>query len=157
VADAFARIGRVVLPAPVPIAASPEDGYRMRARLHVHGRRVGFFREGTHDVCDARQTRQLLPATCDALDGVMAAARSLGDGMVRGIELAENVDASERVVHLETTQPLERRTIDALVSVAGLTTGPYVHDALAIGDRSVTLRRHVQAFFQGNRFLLPDL
>ena len=52
---------------------SPEEGYRMRARLHVRGRRAGFFREGTHDLCDARQTRQLLPATCDVLDQLGAA------------------------------------------------------------------------------------
>ena len=63
IADAFARIGRIELPAPVAVARSPEDGYRMRARLHVRGARVGFFREGTHDLCDARATRQLLPAT----------------------------------------------------------------------------------------------
>src|SRR5262245_55586234 len=87
IADAFARIGRVVLPAPVAVAASPEEGYRMRARLHVRGGRIGFFREGTHELCDARQTRQLLPATCDALDRVMAVARSLGRDTVRGIEL----------------------------------------------------------------------
>jgi 23S rRNA (uracil1939-C5)-methyltransferase len=156
IADAFARIGRIVLPAPVAVAASPEEGYRMRARLHVQGRRIGFFREGSHDVCDARQTRQLLPATCDALDGVMAVVRSLGD-VVRGIELSENVDATARVVHADTTQPLDRRTLEALVNVAGLTAGPYVSDTIAIGDRALTLRRHVRSFFQGNRFLLRDL
>ena len=157
IADAFARIGRVVLPAPVPVAASPEEGYRMRARLHVQGRRIGFFREGSHEVCDARQTRQLLPATCDALDGVMAVVRSLGGEIVRGIELSENVDATARVVHADTAQPLERRTLEALVSGAGLTAGPYVSDTIAIGDRALTLRRHVRSFFQGNRFLLRDL
>src|SRR5262245_57915045 len=68
IADAFARIGKLTLPAPVPVEASPEDGYRMRARLHVRGSRLGFFREGTHDICDARATRQLLPATADALE-----------------------------------------------------------------------------------------
>ena len=68
IADAFGRIGRLTLPSAVRVAPSPEDGYRMRARLHVRGRRAGFFREGTHDLCDARQTRQLLPATCDVLD-----------------------------------------------------------------------------------------
>jgi 23S rRNA (uracil1939-C5)-methyltransferase len=156
VADAFARIGHVALPGPVAIAASPEEGYRMRARLHVQGRRIGFFREGSHEVCDARQTRQLLPATCDALDGVMAVARSLG-GIVRGIELSENADATERVVHVDTVEPLDRRTLDALVSVAGLTAGPYVQDTIAIGERALTLRRHVRSFFQGNRFLLRDL
>ena len=65
IADAFARIGRIDLPAPVSVAASPEDGYRMRARLHVRRGLVGFFREGTHELCDARQTGQLLPETVD--------------------------------------------------------------------------------------------
>ena len=129
----------------------------MRARLHVRGWRVGFFREGTHDLCDARATRQLLPATCDALDRLVAAIRSLGADLVREIELSENVDATERVVHLETSEPLDPRLVEKLVSVDGLTPGPYVTDAIAIGDASLRLRRHVLAFFQGNRYLLSDL
>jgi len=157
IADAFTRIGRLALPGPVRVAGSPEDGYRMRARLHVRGGRLGFFREGTHDVCDARATRQLLPAACDALDRLMAAIRSLGSDTVREIELSENVDASERVVHLETAQPLDARLLEKLVSVDGLTPGPYVTDTLPIGDGPLKLRRHVLAFFQGNRFLLQDL
>src|SRR5439155_26123994 len=64
--DAFARIARVELPSRVTVAASPEEGYRMRARLHVRGYRVGFFRAQTHEVCDARATRQSLPAPSDS-------------------------------------------------------------------------------------------
>ena len=30
-----------------------ERGYRLRARLHVRDGRVGFFKEGTHVLCDA--------------------------------------------------------------------------------------------------------
>lgn len=157
IADAFTRIGRLELPAPVAVAGSPEDGYRMRARLQVRGSRVGFFREGTHDLCDARATRQLLPATCEVLERLMAAIRSIGADAVREIELSENVDASERVVHLDTTEPLDPRLVDKLVSVDGLTPGPYVTDAITIGDWSLRLRRHVLAFFQGNRYLLRDL
>ena len=41
------------------VTASPIDGYRMRARLHVRNGRIGFFREGTHSLCDAGPTRQL--------------------------------------------------------------------------------------------------
>src|SRR5829696_9432594 len=44
--DAFARLGRHPLSAPVDVAASPEEGYRMRARFHVHAGRAGFYREG---------------------------------------------------------------------------------------------------------------
>ena len=91
IADAFKRIGRLELPAPVPVAASPEEGYRMRARLHARGHRLGFFREGTHEICDARPTRQLLPATCDVLDRLSAAMRSVGDDDIREIELTENL------------------------------------------------------------------
>src|SRR5262245_40708444 len=78
IADAFQRIGRLPLAAAVPVAPSPEDGYRMRARLHVRGPRIGFYRENTHEICDVRQTRQLLPETCDVLERLGAAIASLG-------------------------------------------------------------------------------
>ncbi|MGH9410741.1 MAG: TRAM domain-containing protein, partial [Vicinamibacterales bacterium] len=57
--DAFARVGRHRLNDPLDVAGSPETGYRMRARFHVRGRRVGFYREGTHQICDARATGQM--------------------------------------------------------------------------------------------------
>src|SRR5947208_622477 len=64
VGDAFHRIARIELRDAVTVTPSPDEGYRMRARLHYRSGRVGFFREGSHEVCDARHTRQLLPATC---------------------------------------------------------------------------------------------
>src|SRR5258708_3805880 len=82
------RIARVALPGAVAVARSPEEAYRMRARLHGRGGQLGFFREGTHELCDARQTRQLRPDTCDTLDRLAAALRSLGVASVRGLELA---------------------------------------------------------------------
>jgi 23S rRNA (uracil1939-C5)-methyltransferase len=157
IADAFKRIGRIELPAPIAVAGSPEDGYRMRARLHVRGSRFGFFREGTHDLCDARATGQLLPATLDTLDRLMAAMRSLGIEAVREIELSENVDGSERVVDVSSLEPLDPRLVEKLMATEGLTPGPYVTDTLAIGDATLKMRRHVLAFFQGNRFLLRAL
>jgi len=166
IADAFRRIGRVTLPGPVAVAGSPEDGYRMRARLHVRGHRLGFFRENSHDVCDARATRQLLPATSDALERLMAAMRSLGLDAVREIELSENIDASERVVFLDAAAALDASTLERLAGTDGLTGlgsafgafgSPYVTDSLTIGESALMLRRHVQSFFQGNRHLLGGL
>jgi 23S rRNA (uracil1939-C5)-methyltransferase len=157
IADAFARIARLQLPDHVGVAASPEEGYRMRARLHVRGRRVGFFREATHDVCDARDTRQLLPATCDVVDRLAAALRSVGADTIREIELSENVEATERAVHFVTADRVDPRVVDKLAAIDGISRGPHVTDALRLGATVVTLRRHVQAFFQGNRYLLADL
>jgi 23S rRNA (uracil1939-C5)-methyltransferase len=157
IADAFGRIAHLQLPSAVRVAASPEDGYRMRARLHVRGERFGFFREGTHDICDARLTRQLLPATCDVLERLVAGLRSLRLDQVREIELSENAAASERVVHLDAAGD-EGGALRRLTATEGLTPGPYVTDAVAIGDHPpIAFRRHVLAFFQGNRHLLRDL
>jgi 23S rRNA (uracil1939-C5)-methyltransferase len=157
IADAFARIGHLVLPSAVHVKASPEEGYRMRARLHARGHRLGFFREGSHDLCEVRATGQLLPDTCDTLDRLSAAINSLGIEDVREIELSENVDASQRVVHLDAPRLLDSRVLDRVLSVEGLTPGPFVTDVLEIGGSTLTYRRHVLAFFQGNRYLLRDL
>src|SRR6185369_9376094 len=90
IADAFARIGRIAWTAPISVAASPDEGYRMRSRLHVRNRGIGFFREGTHDLCDARATRQLLPETSDVIDEL--AHRLSPAGGTRGeLELSENI------------------------------------------------------------------
>jgi len=166
IADAFKRIGRLQLPAPVVVAASPEDGYRMRARFHVRGRHVGFFREGTHDVCDARLTRQLVPATFDAIERLTAAIQSAAVD-VREIELAENIDASNRAVSLDSPAPIEAGMLEQFAATGGFTGlvsafgghgSPHVSDTLTLSSgQTVTLRRHVHAFFQGNRHLLGRL
>lgn len=173
--DAFTRIARLPLPGAVPVAGSPESGYRMRARLHVRGGRIGFFREGTHDLCEARATEQLREDTCEMLDRLAAGLRSLGMAGVRELELSENVDASQRVVHLETQGPPAARAFKGLGITNGLTGltvpdqqsrsgraavvsgSPDVVDLLTVMGCEVRLQRHVLAFFQGNRFLLPSL
>ena len=57
IADAFRRVGEASLDAPAAVAASPERGYRLRARCTCGNGRAGFFREGTHVLCDARADR----------------------------------------------------------------------------------------------------
>ena len=99
VSDALARLGRVAAPTPIRVAASRPDGYRMRARFHVRDGRLGFYREGTHELCDARGTRQLLPRTCDVLDELSARLTSDRLPVVDEVEIAENAAASARVVH----------------------------------------------------------
>jgi 23S rRNA (uracil1939-C5)-methyltransferase len=173
--DAFTRLGRLPVEAPL-VQASPESGYRMRARLHVRGDRVGFYREGSHDLCDAAATNQLTP------ESVKAAARSVATIVAAGcplsaVELAENAAADERVLHLVPGDggELTERMLDEALAAGGLTgctgqsaTGtmqtagvPVVSDpltALTAGlAASGTLQRHASSFFQANRFLLPGL
>ncbi len=177
ITDGLMRIGRVAPPAPVRVAASRTDGYRMRARLHAQPGRIGFYREATHQLCDLRGTRQLLEATCDVLDGIASQLQALRVDGVRELEISENIDASARAVHFESALPLNAESLAGFDRIAGLTgvtvTGPtasgrapethlvmgdpYVVDDLRLDGAHFTLRRHVQAFFQGNRYLLRDL
>jgi 23S rRNA (uracil-5-)-methyltransferase RumA len=166
--DGFARIGRLPLQDAPVVIASPEQGYRMRARLHVRATRVGFMREESHQICAVGPTQQLLPATVAWVEGVEARLR---EGALKGmvsIEVAENIAATERAAHLElepgtdvrafavlatdaitglSAQVLDRRGVE---TIAGVST---VSDSIG----SLVLKRDVRAFFQGNRFLLETL
>lgn len=176
--DAFTRLARLALPPEIPIAPSPVDGHRMRARLHRRDGRIGFFREGTHELCDAGSTRQLLPGTVDALSRLEAALRDAPRVEVVEIELAENCEATERAVHLELDADSEPSTLAAHTRVEGLTGvscaihhqsrmltlwgSPAVIDELHLEDgpagaAPIRLARHARAFFQSNRFLLGTL
>ena len=113
------------------------------------------------------------------MDAVDAALAALGDarGSVTSLELAENLDGDQRAVHLDVTP--EAPSIESSLAravEAGRFTGctargqlgptvsigePVVCDPLSVLTRGLaatgSLARHPAAFFQGNRFLLPDL
>jgi 23S rRNA (uracil1939-C5)-methyltransferase len=134
--------------------------------------RLGFFREGTHEVCDAASTQQLSP---EAVASLASLARVLSQrGVRRGeVELSENVPGSERALHLETDEASAAVALEGLAceGVTGLSSRvdgersvermhagtPYVHDALMSGEVRLTWRRHLGAFFQANRHLLQSL
>jgi 23S rRNA (uracil1939-C5)-methyltransferase len=166
--DAFRRIGRMPLETPAEVVASPVDGYRMRARLHVRNGKIGFFREGTHSICDAAATRQLRGDTMEMLSALeQALARE--EPVVSEIELSENIDVSDRACHLEllpSTDPSRLATMTDLPGLTGVTCAPpdsprtmelrgspFVTDTIA----GVRLSRHARSFFQGNRFLTGTL
>lgn len=173
--DAFRRIARIPLPAPPPVVPSPETGYRMRARLHAHDGRLGFYREGSHQLCDPASSGQLLPSTIEWIaraESVVARDRLTG---LAAVEIAENVRGDQRACHLELDAGTDAAPFAALAEgLAGLSAhsdgashvsvlagAPVVTDVLMPGDgesvSAVTLRRDVRAFFQGNRFLLEQL
>jgi 23S rRNA (uracil1939-C5)-methyltransferase len=178
VADAFRRIARLPLEHVPAVMSSEESSYRLRARLHLRGTRLGFFREGTHDLCDAAPTGQLHPET-------IAAARRVADALgsrraeCESMTVAENVAATERVFHLAPhpaahLEDLARR-IDLPDGVTGLTTSAGDRLVTIAGSASVTdtasslfrgpspvgdlaaWTRKATSFFQGNRFLTGTL
>ena len=177
IVGALERIARIMLPSRPDVLGSPERGYRMRARLHARDGRLGFFREGTHQLCDAASTGQLLPATTEwiaAVERIVGRARLTG---LEAIEMAENMRGDERAGHLDLRPGFDAAPFEAIVEagpLTGLTAGwgerrrvealsgrPIVGDVLHVRPddpaAALRLRRDVRAFFQGNRFLLEPL
>jgi 23S rRNA (uracil1939-C5)-methyltransferase len=166
--DAFARIGRMPLGSAPIVTASPEQGYRMRARLHVRGGRMGFIREGSHEICAVGPTGQMLPATVAWIEAAEAWLRDDRLTGLTSIEIAENVPATERACHLELEPGSNARAFAALATdgVTGLSAqlldrrGVELLSGVAAVFDSVGplhLQRDARAFFQGNRFLLEAL
>jgi 23S rRNA (uracil1939-C5)-methyltransferase len=178
IADAFRRIGKMTLPAALVVAESPETGYRLRARLHVRGRRVGFFREGSHVICDAGPTGQLHEDALVAIEGLSAGIRAHlweCDSLI----VVENIAGTERVIHLVPRESGElhalRLAIDRLPKLTGLTLASDsgvvdIAGAGSVSDSAADLfgtdapiassarwMRRAASFFQANRFLVGSL
>jgi 23S rRNA (uracil1939-C5)-methyltransferase len=171
--DALSRIGGVRIEGPIAATPSPaETGYRMRARLHVRGGRIGFFREGTHDLCDPAAAGQLLPETIAVIGELEASLRRARLTGITDVDLVENIDASERAIHLSLAPGASMPPAHAFEGIGGVSglswsglrgdggragSHPYVRDELkpSADGPAFVLRHHVQSFFQSNRYLLP--
>jgi 23S rRNA (uracil1939-C5)-methyltransferase len=176
VQDAFLRIGKIPLDAPVQVAASPERGHRMRARFHVAEGRAGFFREGTHTLCDPRSTGQLTPEAIDAVQSAVDRLERSGARVV-SVELTENVpgDARALAIEIDERSSVPRSVLNEIVAAGGMTgcsAAGARHGRTAAGELRVAdslstltagrigsgdLGRHPEAFFQANRYLVPSL
>ena len=175
--ESLARAG-AQWPGEIEVAPSPEEGWRIRASLHVGvaegALRLGLLQEGTHEVVDLPRCLQLSEAMNLAARGLKGALEGRPDlwRKVKGIDLAESPTGGALVAAVETD--LEPHAIPALAFLAegapglsglGVLSGgrprrfvalrgsPYIR-ADVLG---VSLRAHVRSFFQGNRFLVESL
>jgi 23S rRNA (uracil1939-C5)-methyltransferase len=98
--DALRHGGKIEWDRDLPVAASPDRGYRMRARLHVRRGRAGYFREGTHDLCDAGCTGQLLPQALDAVRQFVDGTPQPWLDAIDALEIAENIAGDQRALHV---------------------------------------------------------
>jgi 23S rRNA (uracil1939-C5)-methyltransferase len=153
IGDAFRRIAKLPLEPP-EVLASPETGYRMRARLHMSAGKVGFYREDTHTICDARATGQLRPDTvaaveafCDANAGLIAGAE--------GVSVSENVPATDRAFFVERADAVG--LIDAAAASVIEDSAQTIWPQGGPVPADTRWRRRASSFFQGNRFLLGPL
>lgn len=176
-ADALHRIARLGAVPPIAAVASPFEGWRLRARLHVDRGRLGFYREGTHEVC-APPPSQLPDSVRQAAEAALAAMDGDWRSEVAEVVVAEDLAGTGRAVHLVLRRPIGRVVWpDGTLpdGVAGVSVGwrgeggpttvagdPALAATLAslgapVADADSTLSWHPAAFFQANRFIVPAL
>jgi tRNA/tmRNA/rRNA uracil-C5-methylase (TrmA/RlmC/RlmD family) len=148
----------------------------------VSGGQVGYVLEGTHAICDASATHQLLP-DATRLARALVAAIDPGGQDCEAVVVSENITASERVLHLEWREGADVRALAAgaataaaaLDGVTGVTMiaggsphtiagraevtddGPALFGAEPPIAVPIVWSRRPSSFFQGNRFLVGSL
>ena len=176
--ESLAR-ARVSWEGPIPVAGSPEEGWRTRASLHLEARGdallLGLHEEGTHRVVDVPRCLQLSEPMTRAARGLLDALKQQPRRAraIRHVDLAESVDGRNLVMGLETE--LDVKGAVALSGLAAAVPGLTGFGAMAGEGRSrrllslhgdphvlstvagTTFRAHVRSFFQSNRFLVEPL
>ena len=173
-----ASVACVSLP-PIGAVGSPAREWRLRARLHAHGAHVGFYREGTHSLCDPAPSGQLAPGLLELAQDTMTRLRPEVARGVEAVVVSQTVRGDQQAVHLELSRPLPRhgevwvdraaaglhgrerrpRSLAAPRRAARASLAARVVAGARRARRSddAGLMRHAAAFFQGNRALLPRL
>lgn len=177
ITDTFSRVARLPLPGPVAVMGSREDGYRMRARLHVSNGRIGFYRERTYQLCDPASTGQLLDAALSAIRSIESALARWDRPQPATVEIVESLPGDQRILHLEfegpsppveTLRGLRGPGVDGLTYTrAGSRLSRSAHGARSVQDEieisdggavgRFRIERRPGAFFQANRYLFVPL
>jgi 23S rRNA (uracil1939-C5)-methyltransferase len=139
VRETLERLGRLSVPADVPLIAGEPWGYRLRTQLHTEidpvtgGVRVGYYARGTNEVIPLARCPLLVPE----LEELLAELPShLGADAPRRLDLAAGDD----------------RAVTVAPVVAGL---PHGEVSTRVGD--FTYAYDARCFFQSHRGLLPRL
>jgi len=160
---------------PIPVRASPEQGWRLRAAFHFSSTRnqlkLGLRQEGSRRVVDIEGCLQLSEGSNRSLRDLRE--RLGGPSHIQrrldGVDLLESPGESERVAVVSTT--LGSRDVAALASLLdgveglsglGVVAGRRLHwiggsPHVEIPVLGLGLQVHVHSFFQANRFLFEPL
>ncbi len=146
VRESLLRNGRIEWEQDIPIRSAPELGYRARAEIkiarddagHAH---IGYFRAGTHDICEVSDCPILLPAARRELQRLHTERHLIPNDATR---VFLTVGDEEVIVTPGTGENCRAAELDALGTA---------HQRIAGIDYSFGVR----SFFQANRLLVEEL
>lgn len=153
-AETLQRVGKIDYPEDLITVSSAEPfGYRNRTQLHFENGRVGFREMGSRELVAVDRCPISSPKINEALAKVSWMARDRRwPRFLRSLEIFTDETRVQWNV-LDTEQPVAKHFFEWLAEeIPGSVLGPLEY---AVNEDSFTVGG--QAFFQVNRFLLPQL
>jgi 23S rRNA (uracil1939-C5)-methyltransferase len=146
VRESLRRLGGIEWNAAIPVRAAEEFGYRSRAEIKVkravHDKvQIGYFKAGTHEICQVRDCPILLPSLNRELQWLHTEPALIPYGATR-VHLTAGDDSV--IVTPATGEDAKAQDIDALGTARQRIAG-------------MTYDFGVKSFFQGNRHLIEAL
>ncbi len=148
VRETLERLGKLELPAELPVVTGEPWGYRLRTQLHTAGEglglRVGYHARGTKDLLPVASCPLLVPELDELLPelpGILAAAYPDGPPP-RRLDLAAGAPTGPEAADAVTAAPV----------VPGLPQGE-----VTLGVGELAYAYDARCFFQAHRGLLPRL
>ena len=153
--ETLARVGRVMPPENIDVAAGPEWGYRNRSQFHLRDGGIGYLEPASHTFVAVERC----PISSPRLNEAVAALREMaGDerfpGFLRTIELFTNEDQVQiNVLDTAGGRRVGRHFFEWCEErIAGAASG-----AIDYAAQRETYRDGYRSFFQVNRFLIDKM
>ncbi len=139
--ESLARGGGIDWKEPIETVTGPEREYRLRAAFQVRDGRLGFFREGTHDVVPIERCKALVPVLNEFIS---KAAAALEGPDLAGTETVRAIAAPDG------------NTVSAVFE-RGRERAPWKGPKPMARIRGIDYQLRPASFFQPNRFLLEPI
>ena len=147
--EVFRRVGKFDAPEQIAIHSGEPWGYRNRSQFHADGRRVGYLKQGSHELVPIDHCPISSPRLNEALQAIIKMAKDTKfPSFLKEFELFTN----ERDVQLNVIsadRPLARYFFDwCAQTIPGYVDGALTYENFRVSHKS---------FFQVNRFLIDKL
>ncbi len=139
--ESLRRMGGIDWKEEIAVLAANEFGYRSRAEIKVIGDQIGFFKAGSHDICEVTECPILLPAANAALQELHKPPNLLPS---RATRVYLTVGDDQTLATPATGENARDAEIDAKGTVRQTIAG--IHYSFG-----------VRTFFQSNRLLVEQL
>jgi 23S rRNA (uracil1939-C5)-methyltransferase len=143
------RVGKFDAPVDIGVISGPEWQYRNRSQFHIQDGRLGYLKEGSHELVPIEKcpiSSPMLNECIRALNEMIKERRF--PQFIKQLEVFTNETETQLNV-LQTGKPIARSFFDwAAERLPGYVSGPITYQGFRVSYKS---------FFQVNRFLVDQL